>query len=94
MVRCYDAEEVKAVNAKGMMEAVANGYWYEDSALESIAQFNQECDKFYSKHDIQLMLVFTEAHETEDEEFGLALIDDQWQMVYLACNNSQVRFVI
>lgn len=94
MVRCYSVEEVKATNAKGMMEAVAKGYWNEDDALESIVQFNQECDELYNEHDIQLMLMFTEAHEMEDEEFGLALIDDQWQMVYLACNNSQVRFVI
>lgn len=94
MRRCYNADEVKEANAKGTMEAVEQGYIDTDSAGAFIVGFNKECDKFCSKYNVHMMMMFTEAHEMEDEEFGLALIDDEWKMIYISARGDDVRLLV
>lgn len=99
MKRCYSVEEVKKANEEMLLVLAEKGILDADDAGAQIQMFNEVYDKFIGKYDVQIMMVFTEDHEREDEEFGLALIETgynecEWKMVYMAGNNGQIVLIV
>lgn len=67
----------------------------EDIEVGELEQFEESYTKFAVKNGIEKIKVFTDESETDCfDQFGLALVNGSWKMVYMEGNNNQVAFYI
>lgn len=57
-------------------------------------QLAEEFKAFAAYHNIQYITVLGPGEIEEEEEFGLALVQNEWKMIHICCRYGEYRFTI